>query len=80
MRNILKYKSYTGSVHFDAGDKVFHGRILGLTDVIGFEGISVDELEKDFHEAVDDYLEAKRQQKSINALISEICEKAVGFH
>ena len=57
MKNTLKYKGYTGNVNFDAEDKVFHGRVLGITDVIGFEGGSVSELEKDFHEAIDDYLE-----------------------
>lgn len=110
MKNVLKYKGYTGSVNFDAEDKIFHGRVLGITDVLGFEGTSVEELERDFHEAIDDYLEtcreigkepekpfsghfmvrvpselhcaialeAKRQQKSINALITEICERTVG--
>ncbi len=57
MKNSLKYKGYTGNVNFDAEDKVFHGRVLGVTDVIGFEGESVSEIEKDFHEAIDDYLE-----------------------
>ncbi|MEW5767906.1 MAG: type II toxin-antitoxin system HicB family antitoxin [bacterium] len=58
---MLKYKGYTGSVSFDAEDKIFHGRVIGTTDVIGFEGASVDELESDFHEAVDDYLETCRE-------------------
>ncbi len=57
MKNTLKYKGYTGNVNFDAEDKIFHGRVLGITDVIGFEGASVSELEKDFREAIDDYLE-----------------------
>jgi predicted HicB family RNase H-like nuclease len=57
MKNTLKCKGYTGNVNFDAEDKVFHGRVLGITDVIGFEGASVSELEKDFREAIDDYLE-----------------------
>ncbi len=57
MKNTLKYKGYTGNVNFDAEDKIFYGRVLGITDVIGFEGESVSELEKDFCEAIDDYLE-----------------------
>ena len=32
------------------------GRILGIDDVVNFEGADVDELEKAFREAVDDYL------------------------
>ena len=61
MKNILKYKGYTGSVNFDADDRIFHGRVLGITDVIGFEGQSVTDLEKDFHEAIEDYLETCRE-------------------
>ena len=61
MKNILKYKGYTGSVEFEAEDRIFHGRILGIGDVIGFEGASVGDLEKDFHDAVDEYFETCRQ-------------------
>jgi len=61
MKNILKYKGYTGSVNFDADDRIFHGRVPGITDVIGFEGGSVTDLEKDFHEAIEDYLETCRE-------------------
>jgi len=57
MDNILKHKGYIGSVNFDADDRIFHGRVMGLEDVIGFEGSTVNELEQDFHNAVDDYLE-----------------------
>jgi predicted HicB family RNase H-like nuclease len=57
MKNILNYKGYTGSVVFDADDKIFHGRVLGLSSaLIGFEGATVAEIEKDFRDAVDDYL------------------------
>lgn len=53
----MKYRGYSGSVEFEAGDRIFHGRVLGTTaDIISFEGTSVDELEADFRAAVDDYL------------------------
>jgi predicted HicB family RNase H-like nuclease len=56
MKDILMYKDFIGSVHFSADDKVFHGKIEGITDLVTFEGKSVDELEKAFHEAVNDYI------------------------
>jgi predicted HicB family RNase H-like nuclease len=63
MKNILKYKGYTGSVVFDAEDKIFHGRVLGLSSaLIGFEGATVVEIEKDFQNAVDDYLNMCSEQ------------------
>ena len=53
----MEYRGYSGSVEFDSADRVFHGRVLGITsDMITFRGTSVDELERDFREAVDDYL------------------------
>lgn len=57
MKDVLMYKGYIGTVHYSAKDDVFHGRIEGIRDLILFEGRSVDELKKAFHEAVDDYLE-----------------------
>jgi predicted HicB family RNase H-like nuclease len=56
MKNTLKYKGYTGTVLFDADDSIFHGRLMGITDMITFEGTSVKELEEDFRSSVDEYL------------------------
>jgi len=52
----MEYKGYRGVVRYSAEDRVLHGRILGIEDVVSFEGAEVEELEKAFHEAVDDYL------------------------
>jgi len=57
MNDILQYKSYYASVHFSAADEVFFGKILGINDLISFEGASVKELKVAFEEAVEDYLE-----------------------
>ena len=57
MKDVLTYKNFIGSVHFSAEDKVFHGKIEGISDLITFEGQTVSELIKAFHEAVNDYLE-----------------------
>jgi len=57
MNDILNYKEYYASVHFSAADEVFAGKVLGINDLINFEGTSVSELKKAFKEAVDDYLQ-----------------------
>ncbi|GAB2984301.1 type II toxin-antitoxin system HicB family antitoxin [Mucilaginibacter puniceus] len=57
MNDILQYKNYYASVHFSATDEVFFGKILGINDLISFEGASVKELKIAFEEAVEDYLE-----------------------
>ena len=56
MKNTLEYKGYTGTVVFDSDDHIFHGRLMGITDMITFEGAAVEDLEKDFRSAVDEYL------------------------
>ncbi len=56
-KNTLRYKGYVGSVAFSAEDRLLHGRVRGIKDVVTFEGTSVDELDQDFREAVDHYLE-----------------------
>src|SRR6476620_7272592 len=57
MNDILEYKNYYATVHFNADDEVFHGKIIGINDLVNFEGTTVSQLKKAFHEAVDDYLE-----------------------
>jgi predicted HicB family RNase H-like nuclease len=52
----MEYKSYIGSVHFEADDEIFFGKIEAINDLIMFEGQSVQEPKKAFHDAVDDYL------------------------
>ena len=57
MINSLKYLDYTATIHFSADDDVFFGKVIGINDLITFEGTSVVELKDAFKECVDDYLE-----------------------
>ncbi len=52
----MEYKGYIGTVEFSDSDRVFHGKIVGIRDVVTFEGDSVAGLEQAFRESVDDYL------------------------
>ena len=54
--NTMTYKGYLGSVAYSEEDNVFFGKIEGINGLVNFEGESVYELKKAFHEAVDDYL------------------------
>lgn len=56
MNDILQYKTYLATVHFSAEDEVFYGEIIGINDLVSFEGTTVKELKEAFHEAVDDYI------------------------
>lgn len=61
MSSSLNYKGYCAKVEFDAEDRIFTGRIIGIRDVVGFHGESVAELETAFHEAVDNYVAACKE-------------------
>lgn len=50
------YKGYTASVRFESSDSLLHGTVEGIRDIIHFAGASVSELEKAFHDSVEDYL------------------------
>lgn len=57
MSNMLEYKGYIGRVEFSAEDKIFHGKIEFINDLVTFEAASVKALEKEFKAAVDDYID-----------------------
>jgi len=57
MINSLKYLDYTATIRYSSEDEVFFGKVIGLNDLITFEGTSVAELKQAFKEAIDDYLE-----------------------
>jgi predicted HicB family RNase H-like nuclease len=52
----MKYKGYIGHIVYDDKAKIFHGEVIGLKDVITFQGSSVKELEEAFKDSVEDYL------------------------
>lgn len=52
----MNYKGYVGIVTYDDEARIFHGEVIGLKDIITFQGTSVEEIEKAFHDSVDDYL------------------------
>ena len=53
---MMQYKGYTSKVEFDSEADIFHGEVIGLRDVITFQGRTVDEVKVAFRESVDDYL------------------------
>lgn len=61
MNDVLQYKEYYGSLSYSAEDEVFYGKLLGINDLVTFEGVSVKELKKAFKEAVDDYIETCKE-------------------
>ena len=57
----MSYKGYTAHIRYDDRDGILVGRILGITDIIGFHADTVADLRTAFHEAVDDYLDTSKK-------------------
>lgn len=82
----FKYKNYDGSIEASIEDNCLHGKILFITDLVTYEALTIEDLRREFENAVDDYLktckeegiEAKRPFKgSFNVRIGkELHEKA----
>lgn len=52
----MEYKGYVARVQFDESVGLLHGRVENISDVVTFEATSVDQLEREFHISVDEYL------------------------
>lgn len=61
MSNTLKYKGYLTKIEFSVEDNILYGKIEGIRDLVTFESPSAEEIENEFHAAVDDYLDFCKQ-------------------
>ena len=57
MKDHITYRGWAGSVEFSEEDGVLHGKLLGTDDLISYEGETVADLVRDFHESVDEYID-----------------------
>lgn len=56
MKDLIQYKGYYGSVHFDDEDIIFYGKVEFIRALISYEATDAKGLKKAFEESVDDYL------------------------
>lgn len=56
MTPLHPYRGFTASYGFDEADGVFHGRVLGIRDIVTFEADTLADLQQEFHDSVEDYL------------------------
>lgn len=54
---MMNYKGYIATVEYDEDARIFAGEVINTRTVITFQGSTVDELESEFHNSVDDYLD-----------------------
>ena len=56
MQHSISHRGYVARIDYDASNRIFVGRVLGMSEQLVFHGASVDELHADFEFAVDHYL------------------------
>jgi len=56
MSKPLNHSGYVAHVEFDAEDRIFFGRIAGISDIVTFHGETVAELVRAFEKAVEEYI------------------------
>jgi predicted HicB family RNase H-like nuclease len=61
MNNYIEYKGYRGIIEYSDQDSVLYGKIIGIDDLVIFEGTSVEEIKSAFINVVNDYLETCKE-------------------
>lgn len=61
-RNELEYKGYSGSVEWSEDDQTFYGKVNGIWGHFHYEGKTITELKKDFHDLIDEYLKECKEK------------------
>lgn len=52
----VEYKGFVGTIEYSSEDKIHYGSIENTKDFVNYEANSIEELYKEFHKAIDDYL------------------------
>lgn len=59
----MSYRGYKGYFEYDEKADIFHGQVIGIRDVITFQGRSIDDLKVALKDSIDDYLEMCEQEE-----------------
>lgn len=57
----VEYRGYIGSIEYDQEDKLYYGKLLNTRDFVNYHADNIMSLERHYHEAVDDYIEFKKE-------------------
>lgn len=56
MSNLLSYKNYNGTVEYSKEDECLYGKVVGIKSLLSYEGNSIQELEQEFKNTIDEYM------------------------
>lgn len=53
---LLYYRGYAGNVRYSQDDNCYYGIVRNIKGLVSYEGTTLEKLEIDFQEAIDDYI------------------------
>lgn len=56
----VEYKGYVGTIEYSPEDRLHYGSLL-IDDFVNYHADNLIDLEKQYHNAVDDYIEFKKE-------------------
>ena len=65
MKDLMQYKGYYGSVHFDDKELIFHGKLEFVRALVTYEATDAVGLRKAFEESIVNYLETCKSQNLV---------------
>ena len=54
---VLESRGYEGTISYSVADNVWHGKIVGVSDLVTYEADSYEELVEEFNDAVLEYID-----------------------
>lgn len=57
----IKYKGYIGSIEYSLDDDIYYGKLLNIKDFVNYHGDTFELLYEHYLDAVDDYIEFKKE-------------------
>ena len=54
---VLESRGYKGTINYSVTDNMWHGKIVGVSDLITYEADSYEELVEEFKDAVLEYMD-----------------------
>jgi len=77
LNGFLEHKGYRGTIEYSLEDNLLFGKVIGIRDLISYEGESLSKLQEDFAGAIDDYLiwceqDGVEPAKPFNGCLGEI--------
>lgn len=58
----MRYGDYIATIDYEDESELFHGRVVNIRDVVNFYGGSVEELQAEFRDSIQTYLEVCEEE------------------